>query len=35
LYLQNERCDALAVYASGLEKLSIDTLYEKEDGKFF
>jgi ribonuclease HI len=32
---QNERCDELAVYASGLEKLSIDTFYEKEDGKLF
>jgi len=27
---QNERCDELAVYASGLENLSIDTYYEKE-----
>ena len=32
---QNERCDELAVYASGLEKLSIDSFYEKEDGKLF
>ena len=32
---QNERCDELAVYASGLEKLSIDTFYEKEEGKLF
>ena len=32
---QNERCDELAVYASGLEKLSIDTFYEKEDDKLF
>ena len=30
---QNERCDELAVYASGLEDLSIDTFYEKEEGK--
>ena len=30
---QNERCDELAVYASGLEKLSIDEFYEKEAGK--
>jgi ribonuclease HI len=30
---QNERCDELAVYASSLENLSIDTIYEKEEGK--
>ena len=30
---QNERCDELAVYASGLENLSIDVFYEKEEGK--
>jgi ribonuclease HI len=30
---QNERCDALAVYASGLKNLSIDAFYEKEEGK--
>ena len=32
---QNERCDELAVYASGLEKLSVDTFYEREEGKLF
>jgi ribonuclease HI len=30
---QNERCDALAVMASGLPNLSIDAFYEKEEGK--
>ncbi len=30
---QNERCDALAVFASGLEKLSVDTYYEREEGR--
>ena len=30
---QNERCDELAVYASGLENLSVDTFYEKEEEK--
>jgi ribonuclease HI len=30
---QNERCDELAVYASGLPNLSIDAFYEKEDAK--
>lgn len=30
---QNERCDELAVYASGLKDLSIDTFYENEDAK--
>ena len=30
---QNERCDQLAVYASGLPNLSIDVFYEKEDEK--
>lgn len=32
---QNERCDALAVYASGLPNLSVDAFYEKEDEKLF
>jgi ribonuclease HI len=32
---QNERCDELAVYASGLEKLSVDDFYEREEGKLF
>ncbi|NMH27638.1 ribonuclease HI [Flavobacterium silvaticum] len=32
---QNERCDELAVMASGLPQLSIDSFYEKEDGKMF
>lgn len=32
---QNERCDALAVMASGLPVLSIDAFYEKEEGKLF
>jgi ribonuclease HI len=32
---QNERCDELAVYASGLPTLSIDAFYEKEEGKLF
>lgn len=27
---QNERCDVLAVYGSGLEKLSVDEFYENE-----
>lgn len=30
---QNERCDQLAVYASGLPNLSVDAFYEREDGK--
>lgn len=30
---QNERCDALAVFASGLEKLSVDDYYEREEGR--
>ncbi len=30
---QNERCDELAVMASGLPNLSIDAFYEKEEGK--
>lgn len=30
---QNERCDQLAVYASGLPNLSVDAFYEKEDDK--
>jgi ribonuclease HI len=32
---QNERCDELAVYASGLPNLSVDSFYEKEEGKLF
>ena len=32
---QNERCDQLAVYGSGLKTLSIDEFYEKEDDKLF
>ncbi|MFN4025838.1 MAG: ribonuclease HI [Flavobacterium sp.] len=32
---QNERCDELAVYASGMEKLSVDAFYEREEGKLF
>ncbi|QBZ96996.1 ribonuclease HI [Flavobacterium sangjuense] len=30
---QNERCDELAVMASGLPNLSVDTFYEKEEQK--
>ena len=30
---QNERCDQLAVYASGLPNLSIDAFYENEEAK--
>ena len=30
---QNERCDELAVYASGLPTLSVDAFYEKEEQK--
>jgi ribonuclease HI len=30
---QNERCDELAVFASGLPTLSIDAFYEKEETK--
>ena len=30
---QNERCDELAVYASGLPELSTDEFYEKEEAK--
>ena len=30
---QNERCDELAVYASGLPNLYIDAFYEREDEK--
>lgn len=30
---QNERCDELAVMASAQKDLSIDTFYEKEEGK--
>ena len=30
---QNERCDVLAVHASGLSNLSIDAFYEKEERK--
>ncbi len=32
---QNERCDELAVMASGLPDLSVDSFYEKEEGKLF
>ena len=32
-HLQNERCDELAVYASGLPNLSVDAFYEKEEAK--
>jgi ribonuclease HI len=32
---QNERCDELAVYASGLPNLSIDAFYENEEAKLF
>ena len=32
---QNERCDELAVYVSGLPNLSVDAYYEKEEGKLF
>lgn len=32
---QNERCDELAVFASGLPNLSVDAFYEKEEGKLF
>lgn len=32
---QNERCDELAVYVSGLPNLSVDAIYEKEEGKLF
>ena len=34
-HVQNERCDQLAVYASGLKALSVDDFYEKEDHKLF
>ena len=34
-HAQNERCDQLAVYASGLKTLSIDAFYEQEDDKLF
>lgn len=30
---QNERCDALAVFASSQKNLSIDAFYENEEGK--
>ena len=30
---QNERCDELAVYASGLNELSVDVFYENEEEK--
>ena len=30
---QNERCDELAVYASGLPNVSIDVFYEREETK--
>jgi ribonuclease HI len=32
---QNERCDQLAVFASGLAQLSVDAFYEKEEAKLF
>jgi ribonuclease HI len=32
---QNERCDVLAVMASGLPNLSVDAFYEKEEDKLF
>ena len=32
-HLQNERCDELAVMASGLPNLSVDAFYEKEEQK--
>jgi ribonuclease HI len=32
---QNERCDQLAVYASGLDTLSVDEFYETEENKIF
>jgi ribonuclease HI len=32
-HLQNERCDELAVMATRSTSLSIDTFYEKEEGK--
>lgn len=32
---QNERCDELAVFASGLANLSVDAFYEKEEDKLF
>ncbi|MCA0349327.1 MAG: ribonuclease HI [Bacteroidetes bacterium] len=32
---QNERCDELAVYASGLPNLSVDAYYEKENDTLF
>ncbi len=32
---QNERCDELAVMASGLPNLSVDAFYEKEEDKLF
>jgi ribonuclease HI len=32
---QNERCDELAVMASGLPNLSVDAFYEKEEEKLF
>jgi ribonuclease HI len=34
-HLQNERCDQLAVFASGLAALSIDAFYEMEEKKLF
>ena len=32
---QNERCDELAVMASGFPNLSVDAFYEKEEDKLF
>lgn len=34
-HVQNERCDQLAVYAAGLQTLSVDAFYENEDDKLF
>lgn len=34
-HIQNERCDQLAVFASSLKNLSIDTFYEKEADLLF
>ena len=34
-HIQNERCDELAVMASGLPNLSVDAFYEKEEDKLF
>ena len=34
-HIQNERCDQLAVFASGLQTLSVDDFYEKENDLLF